>query len=147
MKTETKTRKVAMSLTSTIIAFIRGHLTEEDMVNFDHFYFSCSPEHIFGVEGCVPSEATWANAGERVSLYEADGNTPKYKYLMVPMELIDECNRAKCNRFMQLMTELRNTGKMTFLEWGKHVADIEPADTIAVQGHRQFVIGERWPRH
>lgn len=84
--------KYLSSLTATLLAFIRGTITAED-IQQGIMFFGASASHAL-TPGQVPFEATWANR-ELPHVYDCD--------VPVTLEAVDPANRDKVSRFLELI--------------------------------------------
>lgn len=91
-----------MSFTSTLLAYMRGELTGDDL-NCGKFWFNCTREHVFS--DAAPYEVTWLRPYDE---------RPACVRSKVPIEALTQEEREKLTLFRLVIQEAEYHGRVSW---------------------------------
>ncbi len=112
------------SMTGTLIALIENKIKLEDLVDAE-FHFGCQKLHIVRDDNLVPYEATWKNRDRKTS-----NSSNGYE---LPIELVDENNRAVVLAFVKLIREADTCNKVQWAVHYRSILDTLPNDDLVME--------------
>jgi hypothetical protein len=101
-----QTMNVYMGMSSTMYSYLRGNLSDEELLHDDTLLvFACEPSHAFQEEGWAPIEATWVNG----VLPHSSSDLTK-----VPVDSLPEETRDLYGKWVDIINQLRDRRQVVF---------------------------------